>query len=988
MVSYLKTIFSSGFFVPYGHCDLWQTGLVGLHIAADALIAIAYYSIALTLFYFVYQRRDLPFKQIFLLFGAFIISCGTTHLLEIWTLWYPTYWLSGGMKAITALISLFAALELVPLLPQISAFPSPSDLKQSNTDRRENEATIQALYDVTADYRLSFSERFQQVLVMGCQHFNLDHGILAQVQGNRYEIVNAHTPDNSIMSGDILDVRKTYCLEALHSEEPLYIESSSQSAWGLHPGASLGMESYIGMRIKVSGETCGVLCFCSHQPAHKPFRAVDQQILKLMAQWVGGELERQRAVNALQKQLEQAALLKTITQEIRQSLKAEDIFQTAAVQVGQAFGVSCCLIHTYVSAPIPQTLVVAEYLTAECPSRQGTTNPVSGNAYLELLTAQDRAIASSLLSDQLLSRSASSPHAQAQSTLAVRTSYQGETNGVIVLQQCDRSREWSTDEIELLEAVAAQVGIALAQATLLQQETLRSEELTVNNLALLEATAAAEAANRTKSEFLANMSHEIRTPMNAILGFTNLLQSMVAEPEAKSYLQAIAVSGKALMDLIDDILDLSKIEAGKLELQYEAVNVRSLIEEIQQIFSQRAAEKRLTLQVTLEESIPTSIRIDEVRLRQILFNVVGNALKFTEQGLIRITARAQTYPTAEGEKNWLEITVQDSGIGIARDQQSRIFEAFTQSAGQSNRMYGGTGLGLAITQRLTRMLGGTITLQSELGQGCLFTLVFPDVPSAESVLTAIVPSVDQDNDLSQFAPSTLLVVDDVASNQALIQGYFARTHHTVLTAEAGQEAIHLAQIHHPDLILLDLKMPEMEGQEVAAQLKANPQTRSIPIVVLTALCCSQNEAEIAQLCQGFLRKPVSCPQLAIELKKYLKVSSIDSQRSLPNEQLNAPNRSHLSHVVDSSQLLEHLHEEEETVWSELRRTLKSREINRFINRLDTWGQEHFCQMLTDYAALLQTSVKEFNWEKLSQDVEKFPEVRRLVCELCQKEDMP
>ncbi|MBD0336668.1 MAG: GAF domain-containing protein, partial [Cyanobacteria bacterium Co-bin13] len=280
MLSFLEVFFGTGPFAPNGHCYLGLTGLVGLHVTTDALLAIAGYSIPLTLFYCI----------------------------------------------------------LMPLLPQLLAQPSPAELKQLNTELRESEAAIRALYDITADCQLSFSERFQRVLAMGCRHFNLDHGMLAQVQGNRYEIVNAHTPDGSIAPGDIFDVRKTYCLEALKSEAPICVEASSQSAWCLHPGfASFGMERYIGMRIKVSGETYGVLCFCSHHPADRPFRAVDRQILKLMAQWVGGELERQQAVHALQKQLEQAALLKTITQKIRQSLKAEDIFQTAAEQVGQAF---------------------------------------------------------------------------------------------------------------------------------------------------------------------------------------------------------------------------------------------------------------------------------------------------------------------------------------------------------------------------------------------------------------------------------------------------------------------------------------------------------------------------------------------------------------------------------------------------------------------------------------------------------------------------
>lgn len=858
--------------------------------------------------------------------------------------------------------------------------------KQAEVDLRDSETAIRSLYELTAAHDQSFEERFQQLLVMGCQQFNLDFGFLARIQGNQYEVINVLTPDGSIIPGSVFDVRQAYCLETLKDETPVCIEYASQSPWCQHPGyGGFGMESYIGTRIIAFGAVYGVLCFCSHRPAPTAFRSVDRQILKLMSQWVSGELERQHAVDALQRQLERAALLKTITQDIRQSLRAEDIFQTAAVQIGQAFRVGRCLIHAYTSEPTPQNQVVAEHLAMCSISMRGLTTATLEDPYLKQLMAQDEA----LIVDMLASSSLGIGPEQAKSVLAVRTSYRGEPNGAIVLQQCDRIREWTPDEVDLLEAVATQVGIALAQAALLQQETQRSEELTLKNFALKQAKREAETANQTKSEFLANMSHEIRTPLNAVLGFADLLQSRVTDPQALSYSQAIATSGKTLLTLINDILDLSRIEAGKLDLQYEPVHLRSLVQEVQQIFSQRAMEKNLALQVAIEETVPGAIEIDEVRLRQVLFNVVGNALKFTEQGYIQITARAQTYSTPESGKTWLEITVEDTGIGIAPEQQQRIFEAFTQSAGQSTRKYGGTGLGLAITQRLTQMMNGIITLQSQLGQGSIFTLVFPEVRLSGTGEEPILRPTYQDESLNQFVPSTILVVDDIDSNRELIGGYFANTHHFLLTAQNGQEAIHLAQSHNPDLILLDLRMPGMSGLAVASQLKAHPQTQTIPIVVLTASSSQEEKEEIEHLCSGFLRKPVSRPQLLNEIKKYLKLAAPNwepsSKQGGQPRVFDEPDLSLSRCPAQLSDLLTQLQQEEKVVWSTLQQTLKTRDVRQFVERLEVWGQEYCCQILLDYTTTLRASLETFNWEQLSQAVAAFPAVRQSIQALCQED---
>ncbi|MDO6824082.1 transporter substrate-binding domain-containing protein [Marinobacter sp. 1_MG-2023] len=259
------------------------------------------------------------------------------------------------------------------------------------------------------------------------------------------------------------------------------------------------------------------------------------------------------------------------------------------------------------------------------------------------------------------------------------------------------------------------------------EDELRAAKLEAERLAR-----EAEAASRTKSEFLANMSHEIRTPMNAVIGYSDLLSNSVTDPQQRNYLDAIRAGSRSLLMLINDILDLSRIEAGKMRLDYSPVSVRRLLDDVRHIFDLRAREQGITLEVSVGSDMPATMMLDETRFRQVLFNLVGNAIKFTHEGgvAVRATVRAANAETGEVPEHQtyrLTVKVTDSGIGIPSDQRDRIFDAFEQQEGQNTRRYGGTGLGLAISRKLARMMGGELEVESEPGGGSVFTLTLPQV---------------------------------------------------------------------------------------------------------------------------------------------------------------------------------------------------------------------------------------------------------------------
>lgn len=410
----------------------------------------------------------------------------------------------------------------------------------------------------------------------------------------------------------------------------------------------------------------------------------------------------------------------------------------------------------------------------------------------------------------------------------------------------------------------------------------RTRELKNANMALSRSKEKAEAASRAKSMFLANMSHEIRTPMNAVIGFTDVLSSSGLNEKQAAYVESIQSGSRNLLSLINDILDISKIEAGKMKVEFDRVYIRQLLEDIKSVFSIAAREKALYLNLVIDEDVPVVIMSDEVRLRQILFNLVNNAIKFTRKGGVEIHARMLDVGK-DGLFSDFAIEVKDSGIGIRVKDQKKIFNIFEQQDSQSTREFGGAGLGLAISTRLAERLNSEIMLQSKIGEGSCFTLLMKSPEIADDSKLKQVKSVSSGISLR---PARILIADDIEENRNLICEYLSGQPVEVLHASDGAQAIEVLERDKPDLILMDIRMPVMSGVEATQKIKSNPALASTLVVAVTASVVEDEKADKKRsLFDAILYKPLNRNALMKTLSGLLPVEQdvIEAEADASNQ---------------------------------------------------------------------------------------------------------